>query len=99
MDPIGRLPIECPFCHKQTIKALYWPPSRETRTSSSASAGSKTKWIRVPERWVIISGCSNCGKSQKEVEKAYKNRREGKPIPHKELIRRIKEAGLPLKIK
>lgn len=100
MDPIGRLTIECPFCHKKTIKAYYWPPSREVKTSRSAGAGSKTKWYKVPERWHIASGCSNCNKTQKEVEKAFKKeQKEGKVLSQEEIIRRAKEAGLPLKIK
>ena len=40
--------------------------------------------------------CPNCGKSKKEIEDALKH---GVPPSHEEIIRRAKEAGLPLKIK
>jgi len=93
MDPIGIVDVECPFCKKR-FKARYWPPSVETHTSRCA-AKSVTKWHRVPERY-FFTGCPHCGKSKKEIEKRWK---EGVPPSHEEIIRRAKEAGLPLKIK
>ena len=96
MDPIGILYLECPFCHKQTIKAYYWPPSREAKTSRSAGAGSRTKFYKVRERYHIASGCSNCGKTQKEVERVI-NKGEDKGPSREEVLKRMKEAGLPTK--
>ncbi len=89
--------IECPFCNKGKIKVLYKPSMIRFTASSSASVGTKRKAFRTQEKYeVLVNKCPNCGKTKKEIEKRLK---EGKPIPHKELIRRIKEAGLPLKIK
>ena len=65
--------------------------------SSSASAGTKRKAYRTREKYEIITDkCSNCGKTKKEIEKRLK---EGKVPSREEVIRRAKEAGLPLKIK
>ena len=91
-----RITIECPFCKKETIQVLHSPEVYSTQT---IRVGSNRKTIPnlTPAKDQILSGkCSNCGKTKKEIEKALK---EGIPIPHEELIRRLKEAGLPLKIK
>ena len=49
------------------------------------------------EKYEVISEkCPNCGKTKKEIQKRLK---EGPKLSHEEIIRRAKEAGLPLKIK
>jgi hypothetical protein len=88
----GHVDFECPFCHKRTIKAFHRPSYLEHRTSR-ISAGSKTKYFRVPESYEIMSGCSNCGKSKKEIVDFL----EGKEsLSHEERIERLKKRGLPL---
>jgi DNA-directed RNA polymerase subunit RPC12/RpoP/rubredoxin len=88
--------IECPFC-KAKIKVLYKPSMMRFTNSSSASAGTKRKAFRTPEKYEILADkCPNCGKSKKEIERAL---REGRQLSNEEIIKRMKEAGLPLKIK
>lgn len=84
--------VECPFCGKKAVKSLYYPPSIRAKTSR-ISAGSKTKFYRISEIYEIVSGCSKCGKSQEEVEKAF---REAKSDVKREkkILKRLKEQGL-----
>lgn len=87
--------LECPFCKKEAVKAIYYPPVLQAATSSSAAAGRKTKFYRTKEKYEIISDCKNCEKSKKEIEKALK---EGSKIDFKKKIEELKKAGLPTTI-
>lgn len=84
--------IECPFCQKLTIKAIHKPSFLQPKTTR-ISAGAKTKYFRVPETYEIQSGCSNCGRSLKEVKEAYEGK---KKLSHEERIKMWKKRGLPL---
>ncbi|MCX6821813.1 MAG: hypothetical protein NTW30_03470 [Candidatus Aenigmarchaeota archaeon] len=84
--------LECPFCSKKTISAVYIPPMTDAHTTRT-SAGAKTKFYQTKEKYEIQSGCSNCGKSQKEVQKALK---EGISDVDKEkkIFERLKAQGI-----
>jgi len=84
--------IECPFCHKKTVNAIHYPPVLQT-TTSHAAGRTVTKYYRTKDKTEVTSGCSNCGKSQKEVVKALK---EGKKDTGKEkrILERLKKQGL-----
>jgi len=56
--------IECSFCKNKTIKALHFKSYLQAHTSR-ISSGAKTKYSRVPEKYEILSGCAECGKSKK----------------------------------
>ena len=81
----------CPFCGKLTIKILHIP-FVVNKFSSGCRAGGKRTFVQE-EKLNILSGCDECGKSQKEVEKALNDGTD--KITHEERIRRIKESGLP----
>ena len=87
--------IECPFCHKETIRILNRPCIVNV-TRSTCRAGGHNRRIQR-ESHEVLSGCPECGKSQKEVEKVLD---EGvvKPISHDERLKRLKEVGLPTRI-
>jgi heterodisulfide reductase subunit B len=87
---------ECPFCHNKTIKIMHKEGSFSAQRTR-CRAGRSTQYIKNPERNEILSGCSICGKSKEDVEKALK---AGKEPSHEEVIRRLREAGLdPSKLK
>jgi hypothetical protein len=83
--------VECPFCKKDAVKAIYYPPVLQMKKSRSAAAGTKTKFYHTKEGWEIISGCSNCGKSKEEIIKALKE----KKIDLKKKLEELKRQGLP----
>ena len=84
--------IQCPFCGKQTITILHIPFVSKTFTSKSRAGGKVTRIQK--ERYNVMSGCSECGKSQKEVEKAL-NTGKTREESHEERLKRVRDAGLP----
>jgi tryptophanyl-tRNA synthetase len=86
--------VECPFCKKETAKAIYYPPVLQMKKSRSASAGTKTKFYHTKEKWEIISGCLNCGKSKEEIIKALKE----KKIDLKKRLEELRKQGFSLVI-
>ena len=90
--PIADVELECPFCHKKGVKAKYFPPSIQSRSSRSA-AGKKTKIYRVPERYEGITDCPHCGKKSHEIEKALRNGVKD-PEKEKKILERLKKQGL-----
>jgi len=96
MTNIENVKINCPFCDKQTISATFIPSVIQAHTSRTTS-NKTTKFYQTKEKYEIQSGCSNCGKSQKEIEKALK---EGKPDVDKEkkILERLKQQGFPNEI-
>lgn len=88
--------IECPFCKKLGVKAYRKPSCLEDKTSR-ISAGAKTKYYRVPETYMVMSGCPHCGKSQKEMRRARETGMT-REVTHEERLRRPKEGGLPTRI-
>lgn len=87
--------IKCPFCKEGEIKISYTP---ERYTTQTIIVGSNRKTIPklIPAQQEVLSDkCPKCGKTKKELQKALK---EGVKPSRKEVIKRMKEAGLPLKI-
>lgn len=84
--------LECPFCHKRTINAIHYPPVLQTRVTLVGSNRSTSHYY-TKDKTEVTSGCSSCGKSQKQVEKALK---EGKTDVDKEkrILERLKKQGL-----
>lgn len=87
--------IQCPFCHKETVRIIR-RPCIVNITKSTCRAGGHNKRISR-EKNDVLSGCSECGKSQKEVEKAL-DKGTTKPLSHEERLKRLQEAGIPLRI-
>jgi hypothetical protein len=84
--------LECPFCHKMTISAIHYPPVLQTSVSRAAGRTS-TKFYQTKEKTEITSGCSNCGKSQKEVERALKDSNSDVE-KEKRIFERLKAQGI-----
>ena len=84
-----------PFCKERTIKVMHKEQTFSTKRTRIRSEHA-TKLIKEHEKNDIFSEkCPNCGKSKKEIEKALK---QGKQPSREEILRRMKEAGLPLRI-
>ncbi|MEM5778222.1 MAG: hypothetical protein QXK49_01170 [Candidatus Aenigmatarchaeota archaeon] len=88
--------IKCPFCEKGSLTALYTPRIMVTKYSRAASNRKAVNYFKNEKYEIISEKCLNCGKTKKEIEKILK---EGKQSSNEEIIKRLKEAGLPLKIK
>ena len=64
--------LECPFCHKEGVEAMYHPASIAAHTSRSAVAKA-TRFHKVPEKYEVLNDCKFCGKTKKEIIKAMKD--------------------------
>jgi rubredoxin len=63
---------DCPFCQKGKIKVLIRPSFLQIRRSRSAAAGTKTKWYKSREEFIVLSAeCPNCHKKREEIEKEW----------------------------
>ena len=65
--------IECPFCGKQTIAANFKPSVLQIRGSRGSGQSGKMTF-RTRSDYIIISGCKECGKSQKAVQDKFEGR-------------------------
>ncbi|MFH1200157.1 MAG: hypothetical protein V1708_03760 [Candidatus Micrarchaeota archaeon] len=65
---MGETMIYCPFCEKQTIKAFH-RPAYTGFGKSRGSGVTSTFSTKHQEEHIILSGCSNCGKTLEEVRK------------------------------
>ena len=86
---------DCPFCGSNTIRIVFFP---RTAIAKKGNWGGSRAWMQVSkERYQVLSGCSNCGKTKEEVEKALNEKKE----PSREdILKRLREAGLdPSKLK
>jgi len=89
--------INCPFCGKTTLFAIYTPSFFQAHRSHSSASGSKTTYFKTKEKYEVQSPCPNCGKSVKEIQKALI---EGKKDPEKEkkILERLKKQGLDFNV-
>lgn len=88
--------IECPFCKKKAVKALFFPSYLKPQVSR-ISSGSKTVYKRIPERYEIIGDCENCGAKKKKIIENIDGDR--KKVDIKKKIENLKNLGLPLVFK
>jgi len=89
-----QITFKCPFCNQADITADFFPSIGRERKSTWG--GSKPTIIMSGEELLLtIEKCPSCGKSGKDILKAYG---KGREIPHTERLKRLQEAGLPTKI-
>jgi hypothetical protein len=90
---LEKLIVECPFCKNKTITVLHQPfVARKSLSKSRFGTGGP---VYTKEKTEVLSGCSACGKSKIEIERALEGKEK---ISHEERINRLKKRGLPLKI-
>ena len=89
MEPHTKMIYPCPFCEKNTLEVLTWPSHTAIKSSRSAVAKSTT-YKKMPEGFELMSEkCSNCGKTDNEIKKAWK---EGfKEIDEEKRKKRLEE--------
>ena len=93
----GRARVECQFCKEVCVTAFHEPIYKEGRTSR-ISAGSKTSFHRVPERYFIQGDCPNRGRKNKDIQACYDGTYEENKLTHEERIKRKPDARLPSQI-
>jgi len=81
--------IECPFCGKKTILTNYNPSVLQIRGSRGSGQSGKMTF-RTRSDYIIINGCKECGKNQKEVSDKF----EGK-LSEQDILERCIWCGNP----
>jgi len=68
--------LYCPFCQKQTIKAFHRPAY--TGVGRSRGSGqSSTYSTHHEDEYIILNGCSDCGKPINEVREKMGFKKKG----------------------
>ena len=86
--------VECPFCKKGEIKVMHQPEVYSTQTIRVGSNRKTIPMLTPAKDEVLSDKCPVCNKNKKEIQKALK---EGVKPSHEEVLRRLKESGLPTK--
>jgi len=94
---MSEIEIECPFCNKGKIKVFRKESFARPRFSRISGGKKATRYERVPTKYIVTEGCLFCGKTKKEIEKAFDTGKT-KEMTHEERIERFKKRGLPLVI-
>jgi hypothetical protein len=72
MEPHQKTIHPCPFCQNETLEVLTWPGHTAVRSSRSAVAKSTTFQKKEGGFELLSESCSNCGKTDNEIKKAWK---------------------------
>ncbi|MCX6820430.1 MAG: hypothetical protein NT016_00545 [Candidatus Aenigmarchaeota archaeon] len=93
MDPHQKLKEMCPFCEHEVLEILWWPSHTAASISRSAIA-KNTRWHKKAEGHELLSDkCPNCGKSAKEIERAWREGTQTNNIDKKKRLEELKELG------
>ena len=86
--------VKCPLCQLGEIAVTTRP---EYYSYKTARAIHQIKRIPVhhPEQVKIESSCPNCKASKSDIKDALDSG-SGKKVSHEDLLKRLKESGLPL---
>ena len=88
--------MTCPFCGKGKVNVYHKEGFIQAKTSR-ISAGGKQTFYKKPDEYHVQNDCPECGKSKKEIERAFETGITRKKS-HQEKLNRLKEAGLPTRI-
>ena len=88
--------LECPFCHKGDVRVFHKEGYLQPRVSR-ISAGAKVRYYRMPDTYRVLEDCPECGKSKREIQRAFETG-VTKEVSHEERLRRLREAGLPTRV-
>jgi len=90
---VEKVKLTCPFCGKECVDVVFTPSFFQAHTSRSSASGSKTSFYKTKEKHEVQSGCSNCHKSAKEIQKAFEGGKKD-PEKDKKIFERLKKQGL-----
>jgi hypothetical protein len=91
-----KLAMACPFCKAETIQTMQFPAMKVSKICRGGGVNKMASYNRGA-RIEIVSGCSACGKTLKEVREAFESGYT-RNVSHAERLKRLQEAGLPTTI-
>lgn len=90
--------IECPFCNKGTINIHHILPLKSENLSSTVGGRKAKASHQSPEREDVMNDCPACGAKLEKIQKKLRDREISKPPSNKEILKRLRDAGLPTKV-
>lgn len=90
--------IECPFCNKGIIEIHHILPIKNENLSSTVGGRIFKSSHQSPEREDVQNDCPSCGAKKEAIEKKLKEGSLSKPPSRQEILKRLKDAGLPTKV-
>jgi rubredoxin len=92
----GEVELECPFCGKSKIRVYHKEGLLQAKTSRIA-AGAKQTFHKRPDEYHVQQDCPECGKTKKEIEKAFETGIT-KQETHEDKIKRFRKSGIPMRV-
>lgn len=87
--------VECPFCKEAKIDVAYIPAYISWNVSRISAGAKRTRFYHEP-KYKVHSKCPKCGKSAREIKQVLES--GGITRSHEECLKRLREAGLALRI-
>ena len=89
--------IKCPFCDKGSVKVIYKPPIKMEKIARGSAINKRTT-VYTKEHYTVLEDCPHCGASKKKIEKALNSGEDYNRPSHKDILERMKKAGLPTRV-
>jgi len=90
--------IECPFCYKGVIKIHHILPVKTDNLTSTVGGRTFRSSNESKEREDVENDCPSCKAKRKDIQKRVSEGSVSKPPSNKEILKRLKDAGLTTKI-
>lgn len=90
--------IECPFCNKGIVEIHHILPVKNDNLSSTVGDRRARVSHESPEREDVQNDCPSCGAKKEAIEKKLRAGSPTKPLSRQEILKRLKDAGLPTKV-
>lgn len=90
--------VLCPFCDEGKIKTIFYPESKRDNLTTTVNGRRVRSFKLTKERYEVENDCPHCGASAKKIEKALNSGEDYKRPSRKNVLERMRKAGLPTRI-
>lgn len=90
--------IECPLCNKGIIEIHHILPIRNNNMTTTVAGRRAKTTHESPEREDVLNDCPSCGATRESIEKKLKEGKLSKPPSREQILKRLRDAGLPTKV-
>ena len=89
--------IECPFCNKGVIQIHHILPVKTDNLTSTVGGQTFKSSHQSKEKEEVQNDCPQCGAKREKMQKKLNEGSMSKSLSSKEVLKRLKDAGLPSK--
>ena len=90
--------IKCPFCDEGEIKVVHTLPQKTDNITTTVGGRRFKSFSLTKEHYTVLEDCPHCGASKKKIEKALNSGEDYNRPSHKDILERMKKAGLPTRV-